>query len=95
MTAFCYPSGLHGPRERALVAQAGYRVAVTCEPGVNTSTTDRLALQRRQVDARDSLLDFRAKVGGGHDSPLPLRDVYRRRRYGAGTGSPRVASSRE
>jgi len=95
VTAFCYPSGLHGPRERALVAQAGYRVAVTCEPGVNTSTTDRLALQRRQVDARDSLLDFRAKVGGGHDSPLPLRDVYRRRRYGAGTGSPRVASSRE
>lgn len=95
VTAFCYPSGLHGPRERALVAQAGYRVAVTCEPGVNTSTTDRLALQRRQVDARDSLLDFRAKVGGGHDSSLPLRDVYRRRRYGAGTGSPRVASSRE
>lgn len=95
VTAFCYPAGLYGPRERALVAQAGYRVAVTCEPGVNTSTTDRLALQRRQVDARDSLLDFRAKVGGGHDAPLPLRGVYRRRRYGAGAGSPRVASSRE
>lgn len=96
VTAFCYPAGLFGPRERALVAQAGYRVAVSCEPGVNTHTTDRLALQRRQIDARDSLLDFRAKVGGGHDSPPPLRGVYRRRRYGAGVGagSPRVASSR-
>jgi peptidoglycan/xylan/chitin deacetylase (PgdA/CDA1 family) len=95
VTAFCYPSGLYGPRERTLVALAGYRYAVTCEPGVNTTKTDRLALQRRQVDARDSLLDFRAKVGGGHDSPLPLRGVYRRRRYGAGAGSPRFASSRE
>jgi peptidoglycan/xylan/chitin deacetylase (PgdA/CDA1 family) len=95
VTAFCYPAGLYGPRERALVAQAGYRVAVTCEPGVNTPTTDRLVLQRRQVDARDSLLDFRAKVGGGHDTPLPLRAVYRRRRYGMGTGNPRFASSRE
>ncbi|HXV02849.1 MAG TPA: polysaccharide deacetylase family protein [Gaiellaceae bacterium] len=96
VTAFCYPAGLFGPRERALVAQAGYRVAVSCEPGVNTQATDRLALQRRQIDARDSLLDFRAKVGGGHDSPPPLRGVYRRRRYGAGAGagSPRVASSR-
>jgi len=68
---------------------------VTCEPGVNTAATDRLTLQRRQVDARDSLLDFRAKVGGGHDTPLPLRGVYRRRRYGAGAGNPRLASSRE
>jgi hypothetical protein len=56
-----------------------------------------MALRRNQIDPRDSLLDFRAKVGGGHDAPLPLRSVYRRRRYGAGagTGSPRLASSRE
>jgi peptidoglycan/xylan/chitin deacetylase (PgdA/CDA1 family) len=95
VNAFCYPAGLYGPRERALVAEAGYRVAVTCEPGVNSPRTDRLALQRRQVDARDSLLDFRAKVGGGHDSPLPLRRAYRRRRYGLGAGKPHLASSRE
>ena len=93
--AFSYPSGLFGLRERGLVAAAGFRVAVSCEPGVNTSGTDRLALRRRQVDRRDSLLDFRAKVGGGHDSPLPLRGVYRRRRYGMGAGSLRLASSRE
>jgi peptidoglycan/xylan/chitin deacetylase (PgdA/CDA1 family) len=93
--AFSYPSGLFGLRERGLAAAAGFRLAVTCEPGLNTRGTDRLALRRRQVDSRDSLLDFMAKVGGGHDSPLPLRGAYRRRRYGAGSGSPRLASSRE
>jgi peptidoglycan/xylan/chitin deacetylase (PgdA/CDA1 family) len=93
--AFSYPSGLFGIRERGLVAAAGYRVAVSCEPGPNTRGSDRLALRRRQIDARDSLLDFRAKIGGGHDAPLPLRSAYRRRRYGAGAGSLRLASSRE
>jgi peptidoglycan/xylan/chitin deacetylase (PgdA/CDA1 family) len=93
--AFSYPSGLFGIRERELVAAAGFRCAVSCEPGLNTRATDRLALRRRQVDARDTLLDFRAKVGGGHDSPLPLRGVYRRGRYGRGAGNVRLASSRE
>lgn len=92
---FAYPSGLYGLRERGLVEAAGFRAAVTCEPGLNTRETDRMCLRRRQVDARDSLLDFLAKLGGGHDSPLPFRGAYRRRRYGAGTGSPRLASSRE
>lgn len=91
---FAYPAGLFGERERRLVAEAGYRAAVSCEPGVNVPTTDRFALRRRQIDPRDRLLDFRAKVGGGHDTPLPLRGVYRRLRYGEGTGSPRWASSR-
>jgi peptidoglycan/xylan/chitin deacetylase (PgdA/CDA1 family) len=80
--AFSYPTGLFGDRERSLVAEAGFRVAVSCEPGVNGPGTDRLALRRRQIDGRDSLLDFRAKVGGGHDSPPHLRAAYRRRRYG-------------
>jgi peptidoglycan/xylan/chitin deacetylase (PgdA/CDA1 family) len=95
IVAFSYPSGLFGVRERGLVAAAGYHVAVSCEPGLNTGGTDRLVLRRRQVDRRDGLLDFRAKVEGGHDSPLPLRGVYRRRRYGMGAGSLRLASSRE
>jgi peptidoglycan/xylan/chitin deacetylase (PgdA/CDA1 family) len=95
VVAFSYPSGLFGARERGLVAAAEYHVAVSCEPGLNSSGTDRLALRRRQIDRRDGLLDFRAKVEGGHDSPLPLRGLYRRRRYGAGAGSLRLASSRE
>lgn len=80
--AFSYPSGLFGARERQFVAEAGFRVAVSCEPGVNGPLTDRLALRRRQIDGRDSFLDFRAKLGGGHDTPPPLRAAYRRRRYG-------------
>jgi peptidoglycan/xylan/chitin deacetylase (PgdA/CDA1 family) len=93
--AFSYPSGLFGTRERRLVAAAGYGVAVSCEPGSNSRGTDRLSLRRVQVDRRDGLLDFRAKLGGGHDSPPPLRGLYRRRRYGMGAGSLRLASSRE
>jgi peptidoglycan/xylan/chitin deacetylase (PgdA/CDA1 family) len=94
VTALSYPAGLFGERDQRLAEEAGYRLAVSCEPGVNLPTTDRLALRRRQIDARDSLLDFRAKLGGGHDTPLPLRGLYRRLRYGDGRGSPRAASSR-
>jgi peptidoglycan/xylan/chitin deacetylase (PgdA/CDA1 family) len=94
VAAFSYPAGLFDERERGLVVQAGYRYAVSCRPGINRPSTDRFALLRRQVDAGDRLLDFRAKVGGGHDTPLPLRGVYRRVRYGEGTGRPRLASSR-
>jgi peptidoglycan/xylan/chitin deacetylase (PgdA/CDA1 family) len=79
---FCYPAGLFGERERHLVREAGYRGAVSCEPGVNLPDTDRFALRRRQIDSRDGLLDFRAKLGGGHDRPLPLRRTYRRLRFG-------------
>jgi peptidoglycan/xylan/chitin deacetylase (PgdA/CDA1 family) len=87
VTAFSYPTGLFAEREQRLVEAAGFGVAVSCEPGVNLPTTNRFALRRRQIDARDSLLDFRAKVAGGHDTPLPLRGLYRRMRYGAASGS--------
>jgi peptidoglycan/xylan/chitin deacetylase (PgdA/CDA1 family) len=86
VTAFAYPAGLYGERERRLVAEAGYAAAVTCEPGVNGRDTDRFALRRRQIDARDRLIDFRAKLGGGHDTPLPFRRLYRRLRYGMDPG---------
>jgi peptidoglycan/xylan/chitin deacetylase (PgdA/CDA1 family) len=94
VTALSYPAGLFAQRERQLAIEAGYRVAVSCEPGVNLPHTDRFALRRRQIDARDRLIDFRAKVSGGHDSPLPLRGVYRQLRYGEGRGRPRLASTR-
>ncbi len=94
VSAFAYPAGLFDERERRLVSEAGYTVAVTCEPGVNLPSSDRMALRRRQIDRGDRLLDFRAKIGGGHDTPLPMRGVYRRLRYGAGAGMPRRPSSR-
>jgi peptidoglycan/xylan/chitin deacetylase (PgdA/CDA1 family) len=94
VSAFAYPAGLYGERERRLAAEAGYRAAVSCEPGVNLPGTDRFALRRRQIDSRDRLVDFRAKVAGGHDTPLPLRRTYRRLRYGMGAGRPARISSR-
>jgi peptidoglycan/xylan/chitin deacetylase (PgdA/CDA1 family) len=94
VTAFSYPTGLFGERELQLVEETGYDVAVSCEPGVNAPRTNRFALRRRQIDRRDSLLDFRAKLAGAHDTPLPLRAVYRRMRYGDGRGSPVAASAR-
>lgn len=81
--SFCYPAGLFGARERDLVAQAGFRLAASCEPGVNTPHTDPLALRRIAIDHRDSLLDFEAKVHGGFDAPALSRAVYRRLRFGA------------
>ena len=86
VTTFAYPAGLFGERERRLVIDAGFTSAFSCEPGVNVSGTDRFTLRRRQIDARDRLLDFRAKVGGGHDRPLPMRALYRRVRHGAQSG---------
>ena len=82
VTAFCYPAGLFGPRERALVVDAGYSVAVSCEPGINRPGGDPFSLRRVQIDPRDRLLDFRAKAFGGHDAPPRARAMYRRWRYG-------------
>ncbi|HEY6962938.1 MAG TPA: polysaccharide deacetylase family protein [Gaiellaceae bacterium] len=80
---FCYPAGLAGERERRLVVDAGFAAAVSCEPGTNVAGGDPYFLRRIQVDHRDALVDFRAKVCGGHDEPLPLRRAWRRARYGA------------
>ncbi|TMD58669.1 MAG: hypothetical protein E6I87_11475 [Chloroflexi bacterium] len=88
VSAFCYPGGLFGHRERALVVAAGYRMAVSCEPGINVPAGDRFALRRIQVHPHDELFDFRAKIGGGHDSSPPLRRVYRRVRYGSKVSGP-------
>lgn len=79
---FCYPAGLFGARERTLVESSGLVAGVSCEPGVNVAATDRFALHRIQVDARDTVLDVRAKAAGAHDTALPLRAAWRRVRYG-------------
>ncbi len=83
VTAFCYPVGLFGEREKRLVARAGYDLAVSCEPGMNEAPPDPWALRRTQVERLDSLSDFVARLSGTHDRPLPLRDTVRRLRYGA------------
>jgi peptidoglycan/xylan/chitin deacetylase (PgdA/CDA1 family) len=91
--SFCYPAGLFGERERRFVAESGFRAAVSCEPGVNLPGADLLTLRRRQIDPADRRVDFRAKVGGGHDTPLPLRGLYRRLRYGEGAAERSPAAA--
>jgi peptidoglycan/xylan/chitin deacetylase (PgdA/CDA1 family) len=90
VVAFCYPAGLYGEREQELVRSSGFELAVGAEPGPNGPGSDRLGLRRTGVGPRDRRLDFRAKVGGGHDSQPPLRSVYRAFRF----GTPRSASNR-
>ena len=90
VAAFCYPAGLYGAREQELVRASGYEVAVGAEPGPNGPDSDRLGLRRIGVGPRDRLLDFRAKIGGGHDTAPPLRSVYRALRF----GHPRSSSKR-
>lgn len=87
---FCYPAGLFGARERALVAEAGFRWATSCAPGANLPGADPFALARIQVDARDRLADFRAKLEGAFDASSKARDAYRRVRF-APRRAPRVA----
>lgn len=82
VAVFCYPVGLYSDRERTFVREAGYRLAVSCEPGVNDASSDLLALRRTQVEQHDSLDDFAARLCGVHDSPLPMRGPVRRWRYG-------------
>jgi peptidoglycan/xylan/chitin deacetylase (PgdA/CDA1 family) len=92
---FCYPAGLLGARERDAVEKAGFRMAVTCEPGVNRRDSDRLALHRIPIEAHDRMLDFRAKIGGGHDTSPVARNLYRRLRHGREGTIPRAASKDE
>ncbi|HET8675281.1 MAG TPA: polysaccharide deacetylase family protein [Blastocatellia bacterium] len=43
---FCYPNGDYDARVRRAVEEAGYRCAVTVEPGLNDNLSDMLALKR-------------------------------------------------
>lgn len=53
---FCYPNGDHDTRVRKAVAQAGYRCAVTTEPGLVHRRSDPLALRR--VHSESDLAHF-------------------------------------
>ena len=81
---FCYPGGLFGRREQRIVRQAGLELAVTCEPGVATRDSNPLALPRTAIQRHDSIGDFRAKLAGTHDEPLPGQALHKRMLYGTG-----------
>jgi peptidoglycan/xylan/chitin deacetylase (PgdA/CDA1 family) len=74
---FCYPSGDFGERERALVASAGYRAAVSVRPGGNRGIRHRYALQRTEITDRDGPKEMRLKLLGAYDLVHGL--LHRRR----------------
>jgi hypothetical protein len=62
------------------VRAAGFRGAVTTEPGVNPGGEPLETLRRTMIDAGDSLDDVRAKIDGLLDAPSALRTWLQRRR---------------
>jgi peptidoglycan/xylan/chitin deacetylase (PgdA/CDA1 family) len=70
---FCYPAGLYGPRERALVIQAGFTSAVTVRTGVNGPGCDPFALARTIPYGEESLETFAARFDGKLDVQTRIR----------------------
>ena len=63
---FAYPYGHHDARIRALVRKAGYRAALSLEPGLNSVPTDPWCLRRVNVPAGISDAAFEAWAAGLH-----------------------------
>ena len=80
VTTFAYPAGRFSPRDVEIVRAAGFRAAVTCEPGVNGVATDRAVLHRTLVDRRDRDDDFLGKLDGRLDHEWALRTYLHARR---------------
>ena len=77
---FCYPAGLYGERDVALVREAGYRAALTTDPGVNHGDDDPLQLKRTLVYRDDGARVFQAKLDGLVDEPSAALRRARARR---------------
>jgi len=67
-TMFCYPRGSEDPAVRRIVAEAGFRTAVTVYPGTNRPGCDSLLLRRTEVSGMDDHEDFRLKLEGTYDT---------------------------
>ena len=61
---FAYPYGLWDERVRAAVRAAGYRAAVTLDPGLNRAGADPWALRRINIPASISDAAFHAYTAG-------------------------------
>jgi peptidoglycan/xylan/chitin deacetylase (PgdA/CDA1 family) len=72
---FCYPSGIFSEKQFDWLRAAGIDSATTCQPGINSSSTEKLALVRF-LDGEDiSEIEFEAELYG-------LTELLRRIRAG-------------
>ena len=75
--SLAYPTGGWNPAVRTAAADAGYRIGITVDRGLNTSRTPRLSL-RRSFAPTDPV-DLRLVLDGAYTVLRPL-DTWRRRR---------------
>jgi peptidoglycan/xylan/chitin deacetylase (PgdA/CDA1 family) len=75
VTSFCFPAGLYGAREAALVREAGYRAGLTTDPGVNRGGAPLETLKRTLVYGGEGPEVFEAKLAGLLDRPPLLRSL--------------------
>lgn len=75
--SLAYPTGGWTPAVRAVAAEAGYRVAITVDRGLNTARTPHLSLRRAFVPTETE--DLRLLLDGAYTVLRPL-DTWRRRR---------------
>ena len=82
---FCYPSGVHGPRDGHLLARLGIKTATTIEPGLNYIDTPRHQLCRIIDGERVAEIEFEAEMSGFVEVVRALRRkqlfVFFRRRF--------------
>lgn len=77
---FCFPAGLYGERELELARSAGYRAAVTTDPGANPGGRPMHTLRRTLLYWGDSRRVFAAKLDGALDRPSLAHALAQRRR---------------
>ena len=75
---FCYPSGIWSEKQWPILAGAGIRSAMTCEPGLNSSLTRPFAMTRF-LDGEDvRQVEFEAEMQGYSELLRRTRGSLRR-----------------
>lgn len=88
-TGFSYPHGEFDGGLDALVAEAGFRSAVTDRVGLNRRGDDPMRIRRTMIGSRDLVPTFALKVATGLSPRGVARDLRRRwRRRTARAGAP-------
>ena len=64
--SLAYPFGIYDRTDVDAVAEAGYRYAVTTDPGITTNIPcEPLALKRVKVSGKEGMLGFAIRLRGG------------------------------
>lgn len=88
--AFSYPWGLVNPLARAMVAEAGYKCAVTTVSRLSTLKDDPLLIPRLTVSEQDTAMSLATKLWTGINysnvTPSRVLQWYMRRRSAAARG---------